>query len=234
MTRRKSILAFALVSLVALAMTGSAFGNSEFLFFGYSRYLDNPDQVGSVMEVYGILNPATEVPVPISLDLANVQYTVFVASMLVASFSETPEMKSLTFNGGVVNIYADAMGMPSFTDADYGDLSTFTDGELILVANVDDGWPALLWDFDNDGRFTAGSNGGTCDFVAGTRLGDLVAGEYYLDDWGFFGSPYVDPDPPWTTVPDGFHRIFNVKITAPNDPTPTELSTWGQVKTLYR
>jgi hypothetical protein len=233
MTRSNSLLALALVSLLVVATAAPVLGNSEFLFYGFSRYLDTPDEVGSVMEVYGILNSATSVPLPLPLDEDNFEYTVVVTDMTVATADLMPNMKSLTYDGGVISIYSDDMGAGGFTAADYGDLSSFSDGDLILVANVDAGWPAILWDFDGDGFFTAGSNGGTADFVGGSMLADLIAAEYYLDDWGFFGSPYADGDPEWIVIPDGFHRIFNVKVTAPNDPTPNQSSTWGQVKALY-
>jgi hypothetical protein len=82
--------------------------------------------------------------------------------------------------------------------------------------------------------FFSGSGNGSCDFFDGTQLMDLVTAEYYLDDWGFVGTPVADANPPYVIVPDGFERKFDVKLTPPNDPTPTEPGTWGQVKSLYR
>jgi len=236
MMATRKVLALAVALLVATAIATPAFGLSEFLFYGYSKYWDGdpPDEVGSLMEVYGILEEVEDIPCPIDLDFDNYQYTVYISTMMVVYYNgNVPAyLKSMIYDNGEIHIFADPI--VGGTAADYGDLPTFMDGEMILHATVDDGWAANLYDLDMDGDFTMGDNAGTCDFDGGTQLDALIAAEYYLDDWGFFGSPYVDPEPPFTTVPPGFHRIFNTKLTPPNDPSPAEPSTWGRVKDLYR
>ncbi len=225
----------AVALLLALLLTAPALGNSEFLFSGYSKYWDGetPDAVGSTMEVYGILSSVWQVPPPIPLDTAQYQYTVYVASMMVSTYSFMPvpfPMKSLTYNGGEIHIYADPIA--TGTAADYADLTTFMDGELILVAAVDPNWSLMLSDSDADGSFS-GTGSGTCDFVAGTQLGALAAAEYYLADWMLYGSPVSDPNSYGIDVPAGFHRLFDVKIATTFDPTGSEPGTWGGVKNLY-
>ena len=152
--------------------------------------------------------------------------------MTVTGSDITASMISLDFGGGQLYIYED--DRVTGTAADYGNLPTFSDGELILVAQIDPNWTAMLYDFDTDGNFTLGANGGTCQFSGGSRLLDMMDAEYYLAEWGLFGSPFVDPNPPLIEVPAGFQRIFNTKIVAPNDPSPIEHTTWGEVKNMFR
>lgn len=229
MTLRLRVLVPA-VLLAALLLAAPAGAAGEFIFYGYAQYVPAKDVVGATMDVYGIAAPGSIAP-PIALDFANYQYTVWVDDMVIATYSNLPTyLKSSSFNGGVLRIYEDAKA--TGTAADYANLATFTDGTLILQASVDDGWSYMLIDGPTirDGIFV-GSGSGRCDFNGGSRLGELVAGEYYLDDWSFLGTPVSDPNP---TVPAGFHRVFDVKIVAPNDPTPTEPQSWGQVKGSYR
>ncbi len=234
MIKANRILALAIASLVLATMATSALGQSELLFFGYSKYVaGDPDAIGSTMDVYGILTTVGGVPTPIPVDLMNYEYTVHIGGMTVAASSNTPPtVLNISYNGGEVHIYKDSL--VGGTLADYANPATFTDGELILHATVDDGWTALLFDFDTDFIFT-GSGSGSCDFIGGTQLGDLVSAEYYLEDWGFLGTPVSDPNPgQGFVVPAGYDRIFDVKLTPPNDPTPAEPTTWGTIKDLYR
>jgi hypothetical protein len=233
MITAKRILALTIALLVAMAMVSAAFGQSEFLFFGYSKYVaGDPDDMGSIMDVYGIMTTVGGVDFPIPVDMLNYEYTVYVSSMVVASnTNEPPTVLNLGYNGGEVRIYKDPLA--GGTLADYADPSTFTDGELILHATVQDGWTALLFDFDTDFIFT-GSGSGFCDFIGGSQLGDLVVGEYYLEDWGLHGTPVADPNPDQgITVPTGYDRVFDVKLTPPNDPTATDPASWGEIKRLY-
>ncbi len=222
--------------LIALLMTAQALAGSEFLFNGYATYTPAPDQLGATMDVYGILSTVGGVPTPIAVDMDNYQYTVHVEGMTIGGQSSYPpppfpRMSSI-FNGGMVHIYSDPIA--GGTAADYGDVSTFVDGELILFASVDDGWTLNLMDgsITPPGVFT-GSGAGTCDFIGGTRVGDLSLAEYFLNDWNFLGLDISDPNPPVTPVPDGFDRSFKTKLTPPNDPTASENSTWGKIKDLY-
>ncbi len=229
----KKLTALAVAALIATALAAPALAGSEFLFRGYAKYWDGqpPDVVGSTMEVYGILGAVGGLTLPLPLDLDNYQYTIYIATMnLVAYSNSPPSIKSLAFNGGEIHIYADPL--VGGTPADYANRPTFMDGELILRALVDPGWTMVLFDFDGDGAF-AGSGSGSCDFIGGTRLGDLSAAEYYLNDWNFLATPVADPTPA-LPVPQGYHRVFDCKLTPPNDPTPNAQGTWGELKNLFR
>ena len=232
MRASKKILAPAAAMLVVLAMTTTAFGGSEFVFFGYAAY-DPDTAAGGTADVYGILSTIGGLDYPIDLDMDSYQYTVCVEGMVVATSVIAPSyLLSETYTGGTLSIYADAI--VGGTAADYAAPTTFCDGELILMASVDDGFAANLFDFDGNSLFS-GSGAGFVDFMAGTQLDALMAAEYYLEDWGFFATPLADENSgPGVTVPDGYTRVFDVKLTPPNDPTPRENNTWGQVKGLYR
>ncbi len=229
MINRTKFLAPAVVLLVALSASVPVLAASEWIFYGYAKYAPAPDQVGAVMDVYGLAAPGSIAP-PIAVDYANYEYTAWVSGMTIATYSNSLSWrKSSTFNGGILRIYADAKA--GGTAADFLNPSTFTDGSLILVASVDNGFSSILTDGPTirDGIFV-GSGSGTCDFNDGSRLGDLVAAEYYLTNWFFGGTPISDPNP---TVPAGFHRVFDLKLVSPNDPTSIEPNTWGGIKRLY-
>ena len=235
MMTAKTFLALTAVLLATTAVLSPAIGvASEFLFSGYSQYvMGEPDAVGSTMDVYGILT-TVGVETPIWLDTDNYQDTVLVSGMVVTGFvHDQPTIMNIVYGGGEVQIFKDPI--VGGTAADWSSLGSFVDGEMILHASVDPNWTLLLFDFDLDMYFT-GSGSGSCDFDGGSQLGDIIDAEYYLNDWGFFGTPVADenPNPPGVWVPDGFERVFGVKLIPPNDPTPDEPSTWGQVKGLYR
>ena len=222
--------------LIALLMTAHVMAGSEFLFDGYAVYSPAPDQVGATMDVYGILSTVGGVPTPIALDMDNFEYTVHVADMAIATYDEFPAIppiigprKVLTFAGGMLRIYADAI--VGGTAADFAAPGTFTDGELILAATVHDGWRMQL--ADPFGMTFAGSGVGFCDFYGGSNLADLIeyGGQPFLENWTFAGTGISDPSF-FVTVPDGYDRIFGVKLVYP-EPVPTTGSSWGGVKALF-
>lgn len=219
--------------LVAMMIAAPAAADSEFLFNGYSVYgPPGKDQVGAEREVYGILSSVGGIPTPIVLDTDNFEYTIHIFGQMVVGVVEYTipfPRKEVVFDGGTIHIWADAV-----TAADYASPGTFVDGELILIASVDDGWTMMLADPPiSDGVFT-GAGSGTCDFNGGTQLDALIAAEYFLDDWNFLGLDISDENLPATPVPDGYDRLFKTKLTPPNDPTNSAESTWGTVKKLYR
>lgn len=230
-------LAPVLALVAALATVAPAMAASEIIFYGYAKYTPVVDAVGSTMDVYALAAPGSVAP-PLAFDWTNYEYTILVGGMTVATYvaNSVPvgpyllDRKTSTFTGGIVQIYQDAK--VGGTHASFAAPATFVDGTLILTAAVDDGFSALLTDGPilHDGIFV-GSGSGTCDFNGGSRLGELVTAEYYLNDWFFGGVPISDPNP---TVPAGFQRLFNVKIVSPNDPTGLETGTWSAVKGLYR
>ena len=233
MNMGKKIAGLALVVAVGCAWSLPAAAQSEFLFHGYSQVTSGtPDAVGSTIAVHGILSTVGGVAMPIALDLENYEYTVSVDLTVTAySYSPVPfPMISITYDGGELHIYADPI--VGGTAADYAAPGTFTDGELILAATVDPGWIANINDIDLNGSFN-GSGAGSCDFYGGTQLDALMTAEYYFTDWNFMGTPVADPNPPYTSVPAGYHRIFDIKLTPPNDPSSATSTTWGGLKAMF-
>lgn len=237
MRTAKLITALLLGAAIMGTSSVAAWAQSEFLFNGYSRTMSGtPDAVGSAIEIYGTISTTGGVPTPIALDLVNYQYTIHVEGMTVGTYTYVPPppfpQKQIVYNGGLLRMFADAK--VGGTAASYAVPATFTDGELVLVASVDPIWTLLLSDLPpTDGRFT-GSGSGKCDFYDGTQLDAFIAAEYYFNDWNFLGVPVADPNPPFTTVPAGFQRRFDIKLTPPNDPSPVFDRTWGGVKAIFR
>jgi hypothetical protein len=220
--------------LLTITITPVLSDDREFVFFGFSKYLDGeaPDAVGSNLEVYGILNPAGGLSLPIALDPDNFQYTIYIASMTVTSYSNEPDyLKTLTYDSGEIRIYADAT--TGGTAAAYVDRATFTDGELIFLATLDSGFIVKLFDFDGD-QLSNGYGSGECDLHGGSQLEALTDVGYFLDDWGIYATIADPGSGPGLTVPDGFHRLFDVVLTPPNDLTARKGSTWGKLKRSYR
>lgn len=226
-------LAFTVALIAVMASAVPVLGSAEFVFYGNARYTPGPpDAVGSVVEAYGILTTVGGLDFPIALDTDNFEYTVYLFDLTVASSGNNPPaVRNVAHTGGQLYIYADAIA--GGTAADYGSPGTFTDGELILSALVDEGFQASLFDFDGDDLYS-GFGSGSCDFTGGTQIDALVAANSWLEDWGLYAT-IADPDSgPGVVVPAGFDRLFDLKITPPNDPTPRASSSWGKLKSLYR
>lgn len=122
------------------------------------------------------------------------------------------------FEGGVYSVYLDTS-----PDANFSNVATFQDGELILQASVDvlsfiSGHPD--YGFWSGMRFTGGSwfdevsNGGVGYYanVSGLFTGDILP--------IYEGMGYV-----------GQSLFSGVTILV---PVATEVTTWGKVKALYR
>ena len=210
-----------------------ALAGAEFVFRGYARCVaGTPDQVGATMEVHGILEPVTGLTTPIEVDTELYEYTLAITGLDV----ETVDGPS----GPLLRLYHDAAELSIYaklraggTAADFADPATFTDGELILGGGVQAGCVASLLDFDGNGGY-AGSADGAVDFTTGTQLDALEAAGFHLTSWNLNGT-LADPDAGTVPVPvpDGYCRVFDVKLTPPNDPSPVEAASWGRIKSLY-
>jgi hypothetical protein len=233
MVTTRSLLVHIITLLMTVATGSAALGLDAFDFSGHSRIvMGAPDEVASVMDVYGIMTIPAGVDLPLPLDLQNYEYTVHISHMVVAAHNnEPPTVLNILYNGGEIRLFKDHR--LSGTIADFTEPSTISDGEVILRATVQNGWTALLFDFDIDLLFR-GNGSGFCDFNGGSQLGDLVNTGYYLEDWGFQATTVADADPDQgLMVPVGYHRVFDIQLTPPNDPTASDPATWGQIKTLY-
>lgn len=219
-----------LTAVVILAVIPAS-GQVEFTFEGFAMMQPGIDQVGATLTVYGIANPPASAPTPLPMDFVNNQYTLAVTGMVVTAFAENPVIatKDFDFQGGTIQIFGEPIIGGSA--ADYANTGTFTDGDMMVQAAVDDGWSMLL---DNPIGFGySGAGIGTCDLNGGSSLGDLQSYGFPTDDWTFAGSAIAEPSF-FITVPAGYNYVFGVKIIFPYDPTPNADATWSQVKNLFR
>ncbi len=218
-------------ALLVLAFgTGTAMAGAEFVSFGYAKYTPAVDTVGATVDVYGILTDAGGFPTPIPFDFDNYQHTVHISAWTISSVSNPSAMvRNVTLDGGMIEIFTD-----NGTAADWANPATFTDGTMVLSANLQDGFGITMLDTNTDGLYS-GFGSGMCDMVGGTRLGELTAAEYELANWIVNALNVADPDSgPGVTVPDGWDRVFDLKIVPPNDPTASDPATWSNVKSLFR
>ncbi|MBC8426515.1 hypothetical protein H8E07_20555 [bacterium] len=217
----------------ALMVAAPAVGQVEFTFEGFAKFNPAPDSNGALMTAYGIANPPVSVPTPIPMDFDNFQYTVCVSDMVVTAFAHDMGLgtKDYAFANGGISIFEDPIG--GGTPGDFAVPATFTDGVMLLLANVDTPWDLHMDDPFGFGTYS-GAGIGTCDMVGGAALPLLVSMDYELNDWVFAGTGVSEPWFPFITVPDGYHYVFGVKIIFPYDPTADEDVTWGEVKTLFR
>lgn len=227
----KQLTRAALVAVLLAVCVVPAAAEVEITFEGYCWYAPAVDAVGSTMQVLGVANAPVSAPPPIVMDFDTYQYTVWVDEMVVAAFNyDMVDQKKVTdFNGGVIRIYRQMKA--GGTPADYAVPATFTDGELILTATVQDGWRMQL--SDPFGMTFAGSGIGLCDFDGGSSLAELIefGGQPFLENWTFAGTGISDPSF-FVTVPDGYDRIFGIKLVYP-EPVPAGESSWGGVKALF-
>jgi len=219
------------LALTAVAVPAAA--QVEVTFEGYCWYTPAKDGVGSVMQVVGVSNPPVSAPSPMDMDYDVYEFTIWVDEMVVTQFQDVPaDQKQITdFEGGVIRIYQQAK--IGGTPADYADVGTFIDGDMILMADVRDGWHMELT--DPMGMGFGGWGIGACDFVGGTRMDDLleIAGPVYLANWTFSGTGIADGSF-FNPIPNGYDRMFGIKLVYPDGPTPGENETWGAVKGLFR
>lgn len=223
-------LVLAAALLVLASVYGSAMAGAEFVSYGNAMYSSGVDVVGSTIDVYGIITDAGGLETPIPLDFVNFEHTVHVSGWVIASVTNPSSMvRTVTLNGGTIEIFTD-----NATAADWANPATFVDGDMILSATLQDGFVLNMLDTNLDDLYQ-GFGTGMCDMVGGSRLGELVAAEYELNDWIVNALNVADPGSgPGVTVPDGFDRVFDLKLVPPNDPTGTETSTFGSIKSLFR
>ena len=219
-----------IVVMLAILATSVA-AQVEFTFEGFSKVDPIQDQPGSIVEIFGIANPPAGIPNPIPLDFDNNQYTISVTGLLIDTFAwdQVAGIKEVVFLGGEFAIYEDAIGG---TPGDWADIATFTDGDMLLHGMVDNGWRMMLDDPFGWGIYS-GSAIGTCDLDGGSAIPLMEIIGYPFADWDFIGTGISDPNPPFITIPDGYDRVFGLKLMYPQGPTGNDDVTWGQLKNIF-
>jgi hypothetical protein len=228
---RKAVM-LCVLAAVGTLMPAAWAQNTILDFTGFMYESDNtpgavgypPSNPGDVMAAVGIIE---NMSLPLISNPENYQYTIYFSDLISdGEYDLGGGTYYISYQGGFVDIWADAYTGPGYTAPDYGieppngtAPSTFTDGSLYLHGVFYAFW--IVW----YPALNAGNFEGYCNWTLGSGLGELENPNGYA----FAGllDPYVAP------VPQGYDLEAVGHVTF--DPTvPTELSSWGQVKNLYR
>ena len=223
------LLAAGVVWLPALA---SAQTHTMLDFTGFMYEEDNtpgvvgypPSNPGDIMAGLGVIDAMSQ---PLVWSPDDYEYTIVFSDLVsVGEVDMGGGVYYIAFDGGFVDVYADEYAGAGYTAPDFGTEppnatapSTFMDGQLFLHGEFYMFW--IIW----YPALNAGNFEGYCNWTLGSGLGELEN----PDGYAFAGllDPYVAP------IPDGYDLEAVGHVTF--DPTvPREVSTWGNVKSLYR
>lgn len=145
------------------------------------------------------------------------EYTVVITTTVTAAYEAPPMILNVEFADATVEIFED-----DGTAADYGNVSTFTDGTKVLdgvatnMAGQRPNFTGFNWDVTGDVALLGG---------AGIE-GLLCDGPMSMNDFIAFQSPPVFP-------PAGYEEAYNIDWVC-ETATSVDRSTWGKLKGLYR
>lgn len=216
-----------------VAATASAQGLTILDYDGFLYESDNtpgvdgfpPSDPGDVLAGVGLIN---SIDPPLSWSTADYQYSWVLGGLVsTGAFDLGGGQYIITYTGGTLDIYAQAYSGGGYSSPEYGvdppnatAPSTFLDGNLYLHGE----FTSFTMLFDT--TLHTGSYEGTLNFVLGSNLGELENPE------GYTFAGVVDRTGA-ITIPTGYdlESVGHVNF----DPTvPTEDSSWGGVKNLYR
>ena len=214
--RLTSLMAGAVVILAipALASADPLHGH----FSGYADHSGGTPGVYSIGETYTAYATLDNVqPDPWYPWNGTKEYTVVIMTS-VTSYDDTsnPPIIDVDFAPASVAIYED-----DTTPADYGNVSTFTDGTNILNGTISNmhaqrlNFPGFNYDVTGTLAFTSGNTGEL-----------LCNGDLTLNDFIAFSSPPIFP-------PAGYEEAYNIDWVC-EGATSVDPSTWGRMKGLYR
>jgi len=201
-----------LMILLAVAVAGAiplAAGAQQLFDFNGQTIL--PDSTSNTLSMYSEIFDATPATTPIPLDFNAHMYTVVVSGLILGDVDNLTEY----YFGGVLSIYQDDV-----TAADFSNLSTFTDGTVILSGT---------FNFLRRTMFTPtlGTVVGQVAWTDGSRLDDIAPWDQ--DDWGFFSGINSRFD----QVLPGFDERWDGKIEPREPIVADEDMSWGSVKALF-
>jgi len=163
-------------------------------------------QIGDSLEVRGVLFHGS-VPPPLPLDFDAFEHTLVFAAQLVATRDGVE-----IYAPSTIAVYSDVRA--TGTLADPAQPGTYTDGDCILLARLQD---LVHSNFGSPGYVT-----GHFELTGGSRLDEVVFPPSIL------GAG-------WETVdaPAGYHEAWLGQMFY-DDPNGIEQRTWSAVKALYR
>ncbi|MCK4546170.1 MAG: hypothetical protein KAW17_01900 [Candidatus Eisenbacteria sp.] len=182
------------------------------------------DQQPTTMNGLGFVD---DIAPPFIWDPVTFQYTWLMDSVTLDSmYTDEFGCEHYFYSGGVYEVYEDISWNAIYDDSgencSISDPSTFTDGELYLLGNM------LSLTLEYFPAYLMGSYQGTLDLVGGSHLEDIP--ELLRNGWTFGGVTGEQR----ICIPDGYDYRADGQLFLYEDPTATEESTWGGVKSLFR
>lgn len=218
---------------VGMAMLLPALASAVVLEGHFSGYADHAGPApgvysdGLAYHAYTTLNAVQTNPW-YPWDQANYEYTAVIDAIIV-DYTGLPYpwqvgvngVETADFNVASVSIYEDA-GTP----ADYANLSTFTDGTLILSGVVQNmiGEHVVFWSGSTLISFPWTVTG-VVVMTGGSGLDPQCAGGLVMNDFINFA---------FGTPPTGYEEAYDIEWKCAEPSTSVEASSWGRVKGLYR
>jgi len=228
----RSILVGMLVVGLLVASTASAQVFTMLNFSGFMYEEDNtpgmqgfpPSDPGDVCTGVGFIE---SIGPELDWDLAANQVTFVFSDLVSVGEVDLGGILYIEYTGGFLDIVADAIGDPAFTDAMYGTdppnamaPSTFWDGEVYLHGEFTSFYMTY------SPTLHTGSYEGVLNWTGGTQLDEL-----YYGSEGYTIAGTVDPF--GALVPEGYdlEQVGHITLDA---TIPVKETTWGDVKNLYR
>ena len=198
-----------------------------FDYVGFDYESPDPDgsQFGEVGSGYESIGEVPGLFTPLAPDTATNKYTYHFTGLTSTQRDVFGDYILVTYSGGTLSVYEDSK--LSGTAPDYGTNppngtapSTFTDGTLFLTGT--------LTNFRIVFNTQTGSGSFESEFTAtgGSQIGNIPLNQ--RDGWTFSGATRNSLD-----VPSGYaHQIDGQTFL--DEPVPTQSSSWGRIKAIYR
>jgi len=198
------------VALFVLSAPGAAQAQQWFDFNGQAL---TPDAIGGTLEMVSTItnDGSIETPLPLTGSISD-RYTLVINGLQLLSDDGTMQM----YAGGTIQIIED-----DTTPADFGDMSTFSDGTVILEGTIQQ---FARIDFGVGGLV---SGEGSVDWTGGSRINEIAPADRLA--WALVVSISTRA----SVLIDGYDENWNGKVE-PGDPIVSDgATTWGQLKKTY-
>lgn len=228
--RKTAIVSGLLVFLVAVGGAGLANAAGTLLvdYVGYDYEYPNPDttlfgEAGSGYKEVGLVPNLFS---PLSPDTVNNEYTYYISGLTQSNRTVVGSFVIIDYSGpGTFQVFEDSKS--TGTDPVYGVYppngtapGTFTDGTLFLEGSLSSFQVVINTD-TNSGSYNA-----QFDVTGGSQYANVPSNQRM--GWSFAGVTGNELNKPagYTHQVDG--QIFL------NEATPTEKTSWGKLKSIYR
>lgn len=177
-------------------------------FFDFDGQATGYTQVGDFVEMYSVVFDPSGVDTPLPLDFDNFQYTIVVTGLQVDMIAGS----TTGLLAGTITLYEDAG-----TAADYGNLSTFVDGDAILIGEVEN----LVNEEFIPGL---GSGAGVVNWTGGSRIDDFHPSD--RGSWAFLISISAGTEA-------GFDARWDGKVEPQEPVVDADATSFGEFKTGF-